>query len=115
MKKISIGLISGTIIGILICSYFVNDFTFEKLIYTKITLSAILTGVLSGVFAIYTRKEFNLFIGCLIIGASVFYMKYLITGHDFDPINMGGFTGAIIGLIFFINLKLTSKRHNYRM
>lgn len=115
MKKLSIGVLAGTIIGILICSYFVNDFTFDKLIYTKITLSAILTGLFSGVLANYTNKEFNLFLGCLIIGAVVFYLKYLITGHDFDPINMGSLTGALIGFVFFVNLKLTSKRNNYRM
>jgi hypothetical protein len=115
MKKISIGIIVGAIIGILISSYFVNDYTFDKIIYTKITLSSIITGLICGIYAIYTIKRFNLFIGCLIIGVLVFYLKFLITGHDYDPINMGTFTGAIIGFVFFVNLKLTSKRNNYRM
>ena len=105
MKKISIGILSGAILGILISSYFVNDYTFDKIIYTKITLSSILTGLFCGIYAIFSKKEFNLFIGCLIIGAMVFYIKYLITGHDFDPINMGTLAGAIIGFVFYVNYK----------
>ncbi|WP_139958613.1 hypothetical protein [Flavicella sediminum] len=109
MKKISVGLLAGAIIGILISSYFVNEFTFDKVIYTKITLSSIITGIICGTYAIFSKKEFNLFLGCLIIGASVFYIKFLITGHDFDPINMGTLTGAILGFIFYAIHKFTHK------
>lgn len=116
MKKISIGFFAGAILGILISSYFVNDYSFEKIIYTKITLSAIISGTLCGLYANLSIKPFNLFIGCLLIGAGVFYIKYLITGHHFDPVNMGTFTGAIIGFLFYAIKKLSlHKRPNYRL
>ena len=106
MKKIGIGLVAGAILGILISSYFVNDYTFDKIIYTKITLSASITGIICGFYANIARKDFNLFIGCLFVGAAVFYIKYLITGHDFDPINMGTLTGAVLGFLFYAIRKL---------
>ncbi|MFC2109964.1 hypothetical protein ACFLRU_00425 [Bacteroidota bacterium] len=109
MKKISLGILAGALIGILISSYFVNDYTFEKVIYTKITLTSIITGFICGFYAIYSKREFPLFIGCLIIGAFVFYTKYLITGHDFDPINMGTLTGAMLGFIFYAMLRTARK------
>jgi len=116
MKKISIGLIAGAIIGILISYYFVNSFTFDKIIYTKITLSSIITGIVCGTYANLSSNPFNLFIGCLVIGALVFYMKYLITGHDFDPINMGTLTGAILGFVFYaIQKKGGYKRNHYEL
>ena len=116
MKKVSIGLIAGLIIGVLISSYFVNDYTFDKIIYTKITLSSMITGISCGFYAKYSSNEFNLFIGCLVIGAVVFYLKFLITGHDFDPINMGTLTGAVLGFLFYAIQKLTSKkRKQYRI
>lgn len=116
MKKISIGLIAGAILGILISSYFVSDYTFDKIIYTKITLSASITGIISGIYCHLPIKPFYLFMGCLFIGAIVFYIKYLITGHDYDPINMGTLTGAFIGFIFYAMRKLDgSHRHQYRM
>lgn len=115
MKKISIGIIAGTILGILISNYFVNEFTYEKVVYTKITLSAILTGLFSGAYATFVKRAFNLFIGCVIIGITVFYVKYLITGHHFDPVNMGTFTGALIGFLFYAMKKLEDNpRINYR-
>ncbi len=116
MKKISIGLISGAIVGILISAYFVNAYTFDKVIYTKITLSASITGILCGLYANVSKKEFNLFIGCLVIGAAVFYIKYLITGHDFDPVNMGTLTGAIVGFVLYAVKKLIdTPKNNYRL
>lgn len=116
MKKIGIGLLAGAIIGILISAYFVNAYTFDKVIYTKITLSASVTGILCGVYANISKREFNLFIGCLIIGAVVFYLKYIITGHDFDPINMGTLTGAILGFVFYAFKKIVEKpKNNYRI
>lgn len=116
MKKISIGIFLGLLLGSLISSYFVNDYTFEKIIYTKITLSSLITGLLCGMYAAIDVKPFNLFIGCLFIGAIVFYAKFLITGHHYDPINMGTFTGAIIGFIFYAIKKIgLHKRPHYRM
>lgn len=110
MKKISIGIIIGALLGMLISSYFVNDYTFEKVIYTKITLSTLLVGLFCGSFANLHLKPFNLFMGCLVIGIVVFYAKFLITGHHFDPVNMGTFTGAMIGSIFYVMEKI--KLHN---
>lgn len=116
MKKISIGLILGAILGIVISAYFVNEYTFDKVIWTKITLSASITGIFCGVYSNITNNPFNLFIGCLFIGAIVFYVKYLITGHDFDPINMGTLTGSILGFIFYAMRKLDgSNRNEYRI
>lgn len=115
MKKISMGLIAGAIIGILISAYFVNDYTFEKVIWTKITLSASISGLICGIYSNFSVSEFNLFIGCLVIGAGVFYIKYLITGHDFDPVNMGTMTGAILGFVLYANKKLEANpRNDYR-
>jgi hypothetical protein len=116
MKKISIGLIAGAILGILISSYFVNDYTFGKIIYTKITLSATITGIICGLYSNASITAFNLFIGCLFIGAAVFYIKFLITGHDYDPINMGTLTGAFLGFLFYIMRKLDgTHRNEYRI
>lgn len=114
MKKISIGIIAGTLLGILISSYFVQEYTFEKIIYTKITLSTLVTGLLCGSYANLHLKPFNLFIGCLFTGAAVFYIKFLITGHHFDPVNMGTFAGAILGFLFYAIEKLKlHKKPNY--
>ncbi|MGB2128851.1 MAG: hypothetical protein ACPHXR_05170, partial [Flavicella sp.] len=100
VTKIITGLLMGLLIGILISSYFVNDYTFDKIVYTKITLSAMITGIISGIYAHKTTKELNIFLGSIFIGVVVFYVKFLITGHDFDPVNMGMLTGAIIGFVF---------------
>lgn len=114
--KIVIGFVVGILVGILISSYFVNDYTFDKIVYTKITLSAIISGVLSGMYAQKSSKELNVFLVCILIGVFVFYIKYLITGHDFDPVNMGGLTGAVIGFVFFAIQRLSlKKRKNYRL
>jgi len=115
MRNISIGIFVGALLGILISSYFVNDYTFEKIIYTKITLSALITGFLCGIYANFHLKPFYIFLGCLFIGAAVFYIKFLITGHHYDPVNMGTFTGAIIGFVFY-TIKKTRKyrRPSYR-
>lgn len=116
MKKISIGIIAGITLGILISSYFVHDYTFDKIIYTKITLSSIITGILCGAYAHSYLKPFYIFLGCLFIGTSVFYVKFLLTDHYYDPINMGTFTGAMIGFLFYAIEKLSlHKKHNYRM
>ena len=116
MKNITIGIFAGVLLGILISSYFVHDFSFEKVIYTKITLSTLITGIICGTYANFHIKPFVLFIGCLFIGVVVFYAKFLLTGHHFDPINMGVFTGAIIGSIFYAIKRIAiNKRPNYRL
>mgnify|MGYP001365701218 CR=1 FL=1 len=112
MKKISIGLIAGAILGMIISAYFVNDYTFGKIIYTKITLSSIITGVICGFYSNMPVTAFKLFIGCLFIGAAVFYIKYLITGHDYDPINMGTLTGAVLGFLFYAMRTLDGNHRN---
>lgn len=115
MKDICIGIVVGFLLGILISAQFVNDYTFEKIIYTKITLSSLITGALCGAFSLLHFKAFQIFIGCIVIGVIVFIVKYLITGHNFNPLLMGSFTGTILGAIFYVLKKIyTRKRVYYR-
>jgi hypothetical protein len=38
----------------------------------------------------------------------VFFLKYTITGHNFDPLTMGAFTGALIGGFLGIVRKIST-------
>ena len=60
------------------------------------------------------KSKLNTFFICIISGAIVFYAKYLITGHDFDPLTMGLFVGAILGGFFVLLKKTTVSIKKYK-
>jgi len=37
---------------------------------------------------------------------AVFFLKYIITGHNFDPLTMGAFRGALLGAVFSVVRKI---------
>jgi hypothetical protein len=51
----------------------------------------------------------------IFIGILVFFMKYWITGHHFDPGIMGAFTGALVGGTFVIYKKFNHSIKVYRI
>ncbi|WP_299047189.1 hypothetical protein [uncultured Polaribacter sp.] len=100
IQKISIGVFFATILGMSITSMFVSkDASLSELIFTKITATTILTGVFCGIYASFSKSKLQIFLISIGIGLIVFYAKYLITGHHFDPVTMGAFVGAILGTI----------------
>lgn len=97
-QKLVLGILSGVFIGMFITSFFVSDeTTFVELFLTKITATSMIAGVFCGIYAHKSKSKLQLFIASIIIGIVTFYVKYLITGHHFDPITMGAFVGAILG------------------
>ncbi|RCS26320.1 hypothetical protein DUT90_11150 [Polaribacter sp. WD7] len=101
IQKISIGVFFATILGMFITSMFVSkDASLSELIFTKITATTIITGVFCGIYASFSKSKLQIFLISIGIGLIVFYAKYLITGHHFDPVTMGAFVGAILGTIF---------------
>lgn len=101
IQKISIGVFFATILGMFITSMFVSkDASLSELIFTKITATTILTGIFCGIYASFSKSKLQIFLISIGIGVVVFFIKYLITGHHFDPITMGAFVGAILGIIF---------------
>lgn len=83
-----------------------------ELFLTKITATSIITGILCGVYASLSKSKLQVFYISVLIGMAVFYLKYLITGHDFDALTMGAFVGAKLGGIFAIIRKIT---HSYKV
>ena len=96
--KTIIGIVAGTILGMFITSFFMTPgIKLFALFWTKITAPTIATGLFCGLYAHYSKSKFQIFVISILIGVITFYLKYLITGHDFDPIMMGAFSGAILG------------------
>lgn len=115
IKKILIGILAGTLIGIFITSLFLFDQTkIIDLFLTKITATSIITGVFCGIYAHFSRSKLQIFLISILIGAIVFYTKYIITGHDFDPLTMGVFVGAMLGSTFAIIKKANSRLKTYK-
>ncbi|MFK8061048.1 MAG: hypothetical protein AB8B78_13280 [Polaribacter sp.] len=115
IQKISIGILSGSVIGVFITSFFMfNKPEFLDLFLSKITATSIITGVFCGLYAHLSKSKLQVFLISIIIGAIVFYVKYLITGHHFDPVTMGVFVGAMLGLVFAIIRKTTSLIKTFR-
>jgi len=111
--RILIGIIFGTIIGMSITSMFVpSDTILIELFLTKITATSIITGTICGFYSYLTESKFKTFSISILIGIIVFYLKYFITGHHYDPLSMGAFVGAILGSIFTIIKKL---KHSIRV
>ena len=107
-QKIIIGILSGILLGIFITSIFVPTETrILQLFLTKITATSIITGVLCGIYAHLSNSKLQIFLISILIGSAVFYLKYLITGHDFDPLTMGAFVGAMTGGTFSVIKKFT--------
>ena len=113
IQKLIIGVISGTVIGVFITSIFVlPETSIGELFLTKITTTSVVTGFLCSIYAHLSKSKLQVFVMCILIGMLVFYIKYWLTGHDFDPGIMGTFTGAVIGAIFAVHREL---KHSYRV
>lgn len=113
-QKITIGTVAATLVGVFITSIFVNkDVSILSLFLTKITATSIITGIFCSIYAFFSKSKLQVFIISIGIGIAVFYIKYLITGHHFDPITMGAFVGAILGSIFAILKKIKQSVNLY--
>jgi uncharacterized membrane protein YjjB (DUF3815 family) len=106
-KKLIIGIFAGAFLGIFITSIFEPDATVVELFLTKITASSMITGLFCGAYAHLSKSKLQVFLISILIGTLVFYLKYLLTGHDYDPITMGVFVGAILGGFFVALKKIT--------
>lgn len=102
--KIIVGLIIGALVGVFITLFFLPTEapTFMQLFWTKITAASIVTGFFCGIYAHLSKSKLQIFLVSILIGAAVFGIKYLITGHNYDPLTMGAFTGALVGAVFAI-------------
>jgi len=108
IKKIAVGLLSGTIIGMFICSFFLpSNYSILDMLWSKITATSIIVGFLTSIYGHLSKSKLQVFIISIFIGVIVFYIKYWITGHHFDPAIMGAFTGALLGVIYAIVRKST--------
>lgn len=98
IKKISIGIFFGALVGIFVTAVIIsNTNNLQELFFTKITETSIITGFLCGIYAHLSKSKLQVFLVSILIGMATFYIKYLITGHDFDAITMGTFVGAMLG------------------
>lgn len=113
-QKIVIGLISGIFLGMFVTSLFVPEDPIKELFLTKITATSIVTGLFTGVYAHLSKSKLQVFLISIIIGMIVFYTKYLITGHHFDPLTMGAFIGAMLGGIYAVVRKFQHSIKIYR-
>jgi len=114
IKKVIIGIITGTLIGMFVTSMFVPKETlFTELILTKITATSIVTGVNCCIYTHLSKSKLQIFLISILIGMIVFYLKYLITGHDFEPLTMGAFVGAMLGGTFAVIKKLKHSLKTY--
>lgn len=115
VQKISIGILTGILVGMFITSMFLfENVKIVDLILTKITAASIISGVFCGFFAHYSKSKLQIFVVSIIIGAIIFYIKYLITGHNFDPITMGIFVGAMLGGTFAVVKRITTYMATYK-
>lgn len=115
IQKLFIGVFTGTIIGLFMTSFFLGTGTpLKELFLTKITATSMVTGFFCAIYAHFSRSKFQVFIISILIGIIVFFVKYWVTGHHFDPGIMGAFTGALIGGVFAIVRKLTHSFKVYR-
>lgn len=113
-KNIIIGIIVGVFIGIFVTSFFVsNETTFSSIFLSKITATSIITGVFTGIYATLSKSKLQVFLISIIIGIAVFYLKYFVTGHHFDPLTMGAFVGAMLGGAFAVEKKIINSRKIY--
>ena len=115
IKKTLIGIIIGTLIGLFTTSFFMpKGIHLFDLFWTKITATSMITGMFCGFYASFSNSKLQIFLVSIIIGMIVFFTKYLITGHDFDPLTMGAFNGALIGGALSIFKKIETTRQVMR-
>jgi uncharacterized membrane protein len=113
IHKILTGAIAGAFVGIFVTAVILmNTNNLLELLVTKITATAIITGVLCGIYAHLSHSKLQVFFISILIGIGVFYLKYLITGQDLDALTMGAFVGAMLGGLFAIIKKV---KHSYRI
>lgn len=109
IQKICIGIIVGTLIGLFTTSFFLAKGTpIIDIFWTKITATSISTGIFCGLYAHLSKSKLQIFLVSILIGMLVFYLKYLITGHNFDPLTMGAFTGALLGGVMAVIRKVST-------
>jgi len=109
IQKICIGIIVGTLIGLFTTSFFLPKGTpITDIFWTKITATSIVTGVFCGLYAHLSKSKLQIFLVSILIGMLIFYLKYLITGHNFDPLTMGAFTGALLGGLMAVIRKIST-------
>jgi len=107
VKKVVLGIALGALIGMFTTSFFMAPIkSLIELFLTKITATSIITGLLCGVYAYLSKSKLQTFLVSILIGMFVFLLKYFITGHNYDPLTMGAFTGALIGAIFAVVRKI---------
>ncbi len=105
--KTLIGIVVGLVTGMFTTSFFLQpDASLAEIFFTKITATSIISGLCCGIYASYSNSKFQIFTISIVLGIVIFYSKYLITGHHFDPITMGAFTGGIIGACLSITHKI---------
>ncbi len=112
IQKIVIGILAGAVIGIFITAFFLPEAGIKELFFTKITATSIITGFFCSIYAYFSKSKLQVFMISILIGIMVFYAKYWITGHHFDPGIMGAFTGALLGGVFAVIRKFT---HSYKV
>lgn len=100
IQKVLIGIVAGTLLGMFVTSLFVPEAPLKELFWAKITATSIITGALTGIYAHLSKSKLQVFLISILIGMAVFYIKYLITGHHYDPIIMGAFIGAMLGGVY---------------
>jgi uncharacterized membrane protein YjjP (DUF1212 family) len=61
-----------------------------------------------------SKSKLQIFLVSIGIGMAVFYLKYLLTGHNFDPLTMGAFTGAILGLSMAVLRKISTSLKEFQ-
>ena len=109
IRKILIGIIAGTLIGLFTTSFFSPDGTpIAELFWTKITATSIITGLICGFYSFLSKSKLQIFLVSILIGMLTFYLKFVITGHNFDPLTMGAFTGALLGGILAVARKINT-------
>lgn len=108
IQKTCIGIIIGALIGLFTTSFFLPTGTpIIEIFWTKITATSMVTGAFCGMYAHLSKSKLQIFLVSILIGMLVFYLKYLITGHNFDPLTMGAFTGALLGGIMAVIRKIS--------
>lgn len=116
-QKITIGLLAGIFIGIFIASFFLPEKApIQELFLTKITAASIITAFLTSIYGHLSKSKMQVFIISTLIGVVVFYIKYLISGEEYDSliITLGALVGALLGVIHALNRIITYSLRSYR-